>query len=114
MTKEIESLLNMALSLYKTLGENGYYDGEISLDNLGFLIEGPKVRLVLIDYGSLVNAQDLRPDVLGPWLRRIREHYQKCYQLYRLRAFAGGNPKMEKIVETYVKSSLDLIDKWMK
>jgi hypothetical protein len=114
MTKEIESLLNMGLSLYKTLGENGYYDGEISLDNLGFLIEGHKARLVLIDYGSLVNAQDLRPDVVRPWLCCIREHYEKSYQLYRLRAFAGSDPEMEKIVETYIHNSLELIDKWIK
>ena len=113
MTTEIEMLLNTAVDLYKKLGECGYVDGELSLDNLGFELQGSKERLVLMDYGSVVNARNLSPEILGPWLQNIRCHYEKSYQAYKLHAFARGNPKMKDIVETHIQKSMELIDEWI-
>jgi hypothetical protein len=113
LTGEIQNLLCMAFNLYKSLGDNGYYDGEISLDNLGFVVDDSGLQLVLTDYGALVNAESLRPDLLEPWLQNIRKDYKNSYQVYKLRAFANGNPEMEKIVEDYIDKSLELFEKWM-
>lgn len=114
MTNEIESLLSMALTLYDTLGKHGYYDGEISLDNVGFQIHGSKTRVVLMDYGSVVATQDIPPEILKSWLQIIRGHYEKSYQVYKLRAFASGDAKTKQIVETSIQGSLELIDKWLR
>jgi hypothetical protein len=112
MTGEIDNLLSMAFELYNKLGDNAYYDCEISLDNLGF-VSGSETRVVLIDYGALVNTKKSRPELLRPWLQNIREHYEKSYQVYKLRVFANGNSEMENIIEKHIKNSLGLIDKWI-
>ena len=112
MTDEIQSLLNMALKLYKTLGENGYYDGEFSLDNLGFVLDCD-ARIVLIDYGSLINAKKSRAELLRPWLMNIKKDYEKSYQVYKLQEYAKSNPKAEKIIKDHTRDVVELIDKWI-
>ena len=112
MTNEIQSLLEQALQVYKTLGKNGYYDGELSLDNLGFVL-GPKTRIVLIDYGALVSKGKCRPELLRPWLMKIKKDYAKSYQVYKLRRFANGNPEMKDIIEKHIENSLGLFNKWI-
>ena len=104
----------MALTLYDTLGECGYYDGEISLDNVGCVLDGTETRVVLLDYGSVVNAQHLPCEVLQPWLRRVRRHYEKSFQAYKLRSYAKGRPETKQIVENHIENSLRLVDKWIK
>jgi hypothetical protein len=112
MTEEIDNILNMAFELYNKLGDNAYYDCELSLDNLGF-VSGSETRVVLIDYGALVNTKKSRPKLIRPWLQNIRKHYEKSYQVYKLRVFANGNSEMENIIEKHIKNSLGLIDKWI-
>jgi len=113
MTDEIQSILAMVLQLYDTLGENGYYDGEISLDNLGFVL-GSEMRIVLVDYGALVNIRKSKSELLHPWLINIKKDYEKSYQVYKLRDYARGNRKVEKIIEDHIRDSVELVDKWVK
>ena len=114
LTTEAENLLNKALELYAKLGESGYLNGELSLDNIGFEFEMSKTHLVLIDHGSLVNCKRSPPGILGPWLREVRRHYEQSYQVYKLRAYAESNPNMKKVVERYIQKTLELIDEWIR
>jgi len=114
MKREMKVLLDMALSVYGTLGQMGYYDGELSLDNLGFVLEGTTARLVLFDYGSLVNGQRVQSDLLGLWLSRVKDDFLSSYQVFKLREFAKASPEVQKIVEEHIRASLDLVDRWMQ
>jgi len=112
MTGEIETLLNKALDLYNTLGKCGYVDGELSLDNIGFQINGSNTRFVLMDYGSVVNIHKTLPDILQTWLQIVKTDYKNSYQVYKLRNLARNHNELVVVVETYINKSLELIDRW--
>jgi hypothetical protein len=112
MTDEIEVLLKMARDVYRTLGANGYYDGELSLDNLGFVIERSKVRVVLTDLGGIVNTRHISPSSLGPWLETVEKNYTRSYQAYKLRTNLGSTASAATVVEHHIQDILELIRTW--
>ncbi len=114
MTAEIQHLLDKAVAVYRALGEAGYYDGELSLDNLGFVIDRNGAHAVLVDYGALLNARRCSPALLGQWLRGVREDFERSYQVYKLRCHLKGNNDAERMAETYVAQCSEVIDEWIQ
>lgn len=112
MTAELEEVLRLALERYRSLGEQGYLDGEFSTDNLAFELTDNDVRVVLVDLGALVSARTVPPDVLAEWLSTIQAHYARSYQLYKLRNGASGSAEQRRIIGDFVGNTRSLIDQW--
>jgi len=114
MTEEVSRLLDQAIEVYRSLGEAGYLDAELSIDNLGFVTEGGRARPVLMDFGAVVNARHCQPEALRCWLEGIREDCAQSFQVFKLRRYAQGNCQTERVVDSFITQCLDLVDRWMK
>jgi hypothetical protein len=114
MTDEIIRLLEKAVGVYRSLGKAGYYDGELSLDNLGFAIDNGQTRVVLMDYGAIVDARSCQPAILRQWLRCIRDDFSKSFQVSKLRRYAKGNTRTQQAAENYISQCLILVNQWSR
>lgn len=110
---QVKALLDQVLALYHTLGEHGFLDGEISLANCGFEIHG-KARLVLMDFGSTINANSTPRPTVSAWLTAVRRDFLRGEQVRTLRAFANGAPASEQAVEAFVEGAVGLFDAWQE
>jgi len=114
MTEEVSRLLYQALEVYRSLGEAGYFDAELSIDNLGFVIEGGRARPVLMDFGAVVNARHCQPEFLRCWLEGIKEDFAQSFQVFKLRRYARGNRETQQAVDNYIDRCVGLVDRWMQ
>lgn len=112
MTGEIRKLLDEAAAVYRSLGKAGYCDGELSLDNLGFIMNDGVEHAVLMDYGAVVNASRYQPTLLRQWLRAVRDDFSNSFQVYKLRRYAHGNRQTQQVVENYIKQCLEFVERW--
>jgi hypothetical protein len=112
MTGEVSRLLEKAVGVYRSLGKARYYDGELSLDNLGFAVSDGQARVVLMDYGAVVDARCCQPAILRQWLRCIRDDFSKSFQVSKLRRYAKGNPRTQRAVDNYISQCLVLVNQW--
>lgn len=114
MTGELEVLLTMGHDVYRKLGEHGYFDLELSLDNLGIELGPRGARVVLMDFGSLLNSESVPADMAVDRLRLAREHFERSYQVYRLRKAKAHSAAASEIVERHIQATTGLISGWMR
>ncbi len=108
MTGEVRRLLEEALDVYRALGAAGYCDGELSLDNLGIVLDRGRPRVVLMDYGAVVNVGRASPTLLAQWLQEVRGDYRRSHQAYKLQRYAQGNPEARQAADAFVRKALEL------
>jgi hypothetical protein len=114
MTAEVREILRLAIRRYRTLGEHGYFDGELSLDNLGFEMTEDGVRVVLLDGGAVVSSRAVPPAILADWLKTVKSHYTRSYQTWALNEWAAEDPDKRPVAAAFVSNAILLMDRWIR